>query len=215
MKLLNRNQAIIALCKDKSVLHIGCVGFTDLTKEERVKLLPRTLHAQIFKVARKLTGLDYSQEVIQEVEKVQGFDNIRYANAEKLGELDLNETFDIIVVGDLIEHLSNPGQMLDGLKRFCTSNSNILLTTPNAFGVASFFRFLFNKFSEGDEHVMSFNVLNLQNMLERHGYTAVSINTCYQEHARKMVLFSVLKLLLSAMPKFGGTLFLEVKLDNS
>ena len=82
MKLLDRNQAIIKLCKDKNVLHLGCVGFTDLSKAQRIELLPMTLHAQIYKTAEKLTGLDYSKEVIEEIKDIEGFETIFYANAE-------------------------------------------------------------------------------------------------------------------------------------
>ena len=33
---------------------------------------------------------------------------------------DLNETFDVIIAGEMIEHLSNPGLFLKGIQRFMT-----------------------------------------------------------------------------------------------
>lgn len=211
MKLLDRNQSIINLCTGKEVLHLGCIGYTDLPKDTRLSLLSKTLHAQIHKAASKQIGLDYSKDVIKEVKDVEGFETVFYANAEKLDELEMNQKFDIIVVGDLIEHLSNPGLMLDGLTRFCHSKTDIILTTPNAFGIASILKYSVNRFREGREHVMSFNRLNLVNLIERHGYQIEQIDTCFQEHAKTKTFFPVLRFLLSLFPKFGGTLFVILK----
>ena len=66
--------------------------------------------------------------------------------------------FDVIVIGDLIEHLSNPGLMLYRIKKFCDERTKIIITTPNAFGLLNFIRYSINKFKEGNEHVMSFNI---------------------------------------------------------
>jgi 2-polyprenyl-3-methyl-5-hydroxy-6-metoxy-1,4-benzoquinol methylase len=214
MELISRNEKIIEYSKNKTVLHLGCVGFADLDSSERVKYLPQTLHYKLHKVTKEIVGLDYSKEVINSIKNIEGFDNIHYADVEQLNDLDLSKKFDLIVAGDIIEHLSNPGKMLDGLKRFCSNNTKIIITTPNSFGVASFLRFLFNKFKEGNEHVMTFNMYNMSNLLIRHEYSVKSMDTCYQEHAKKIKLFKAFKNILSLFPKFGGTLFVVAELNN-
>lgn len=215
MKLKNRNKEIIRYCRNKNVLHLGCVGFADLDKEARIKNLKNTLHYKIYKEAKQLTGIDYSKEVINSLKNIEGFDNVYYGDAEKLEKTTVESKFDLIVVGDLIEHLSNPGLMLEGIKRFCDKNTEIIITTPNSFGVASFIRYTFNKFREGNEHVMTFNRYNISNLLNRHKFIIINIDTCYQEHAKSIKMFNILKFVLGQFPKFGGTLFVLAKKDTN
>jgi 2-polyprenyl-3-methyl-5-hydroxy-6-metoxy-1,4-benzoquinol methylase len=61
--------------------------------------------------------------------------------------------FDVVVAGDIIEHLSNPGLMLDGIRSRLATNGRVIISTPNAFGVASWLRVLTGRFKEGAQHV--------------------------------------------------------------
>jgi len=119
----------------------------------------------------------------------------------------MNSKFDVLVVSDIIEHLSNPGLMLEGIKRFCDQNSIIIITTPHSFGLMNYLRFIFGKFHEGTEHVITFNIPNLINLLKKHGFHVETIDMCYQNHSYKKKLFKIGKLFFKRFPKFGGTIF--------
>ena len=204
---VSRDDAILAVARGHSVLHIGCVGFTDLPAEERVRLAPRSLH---WKLSRNATtiGIDYSKAVIDDYRRLGIFDNVLWGDAQELDDVPLNTTFEIVVAADIIEHLSCPGAMLDRLKRFCTSTTRVIITTPNAFGLLNYLRFLSGGFKEGNEHVMTFNMVNMCNLLSRHGYEIDRFDTCYQSAAEsKGWLFHLGKMLLRAFPRLGGTLF--------
>ncbi len=45
--------------------------------------------------------------------------------------MDLGETYDVIVAGDIIEHLSNPGRFLGAVSRHLNKEGVFLVTTPN------------------------------------------------------------------------------------
>ena len=47
--------------------------------------------------------------------------------------MDLDEKFDVIVAGEMIEHLSNPGLFLKGIQRFMSKDTKLLITTINAY----------------------------------------------------------------------------------
>jgi len=49
----------------------------------------------------------------------------------KLENVAIEQKFDIIVCGELIEHIENPGLMLDGIKRFMNDDRILIITTPN------------------------------------------------------------------------------------
>lgn len=151
---------ILKAASGRSVLHIGCVGFTDLAPSDRVRSAKQSLHWKLTQQSNTV-GIDRSVAVIDEYRKLGVFTNIVAGNVERLDDLQITRKFDVVIAGDIIEHLSNPGQMLDGIKRFCTENTQVIITTPNAFGAPNFLRHLAGKFREGAEHVMSFNEQNL------------------------------------------------------
>lgn len=206
-KYLDRDLAIFEIARSKRVLHLGCVGHTDFTQEERVQFAKNTLHWKLSSIA-DVVGVDHSQQVIGEYERLGVFQNIVYGDVEHLEGMEVDEKFDVIVAADIIEHLSSPGAMLNGMKRFCRPDTQIIITTPHAFGLLNYLRFLFGRFQEGDEHVMTFNLSNLISLLNRHGYHIDRLATCHQAHAKtKGILFKIGKIGFSFIPKLGGTLF--------
>lgn len=209
-KILDKENEILRLACGKRTLHLGCVGFTDLDKDERVRYAKQTLHWKLSENA-DVTGIDYSREVINSYKELGIFENIIYGDAEKLGELNLAHNFDVIIAGDIIEHLSNPGLMLQGINSISNENTILILTTPNAFGIFNFLRFLLSIFKEGNEHVMMFNEFNMINLLKRYQFEIIASNTCYQSNAKGKKLFQLGKQFLTLFPKLGGTLFVIAK----
>ena len=206
MKYYSKTQRIIELCHGRRVLHIGCVGFTDLQTPERVALVKKTLHHTLTNCATTI-GIDYSLEAIEYFQEHQIFNNIIYGNVEHMEELGLEPEFDVVVAGDIVEHLSNPGRMLDGIRTVCRPDTLVLITTPHAFGLLSFLRHLSNRFVEGNEHMFTMNGQNITRLAERHGFEVVELATCYQDHARKRRLFKLGRAFFEFAPRLGGTLF--------
>lgn len=215
MKYCSKTLEIINMCRGKKVLHLGCVGFADLPVEDRISQAANSLHYALSKCSRA-TGIDYSKEAIDFFKEENIFDNVLCGDAEKLDNVRLSDQYDVIVIGDLIEHLSNPGLMLQGILRFCHGNSLIIITTPNSFGALNFIRYLIGRFKEGREHVMCFNIQNIRNLLERNGYVVDSIDSCFQDHARSYgIVFRAGLLFFKLFPGLGGTLFVKTRVGES
>ena len=105
--------------------------------------------------------------------------------------------------------------MVTGILRFCDDRTRVIITTPHAFGLANYLRFLFGRFRDGAEHVMTLNGENIRNLLERHGYEIDQLDTCHQVHARRYrLLFLLASTLFNAFPKLGGTLFVVARRKN-
>lgn len=210
MKYFFRDERIMELARGKSVLHLGCVGFTDLEISDRVALSKESLHYSLSNITQVI-GVDCSRDAVEYFKMTGVFTNVIYGDVEKLHEVSLNGPFEVIVVGDIIEHLSNPGLMLDGIRTLCHSASLIVITTPNCFGLLGFIKHVLNRFVEGKEHVMTFNEQNIVTLCTRHGYEVTAINTCYQKHALSHRFFHIGKLFFQLFPRLGGTLFLVAK----
>lgn len=134
-ELVGRTDFIKKACAGKKVLHLGCTNYPFTEQSLRDKSL---LHFEIQKVAADLYGFDFDQKGIDILERA-GAKNLYRADLEKLEEVALNETFDVIIAGEMIEHLSNPGLFLRGIRRFMRAETDLIITTINAYGALRFF----------------------------------------------------------------------------
>lgn len=128
-ELVQRVDFIKNACRDKKVLHLGCTNFPyteDAIKNEML------LHFELEKIAAELYGFDFDQAGIDVLSKT-GTKNLYRADLEKLSEVNLDETFDVIIAGEIIEHLSNPGLFLDGIQKFMNKQTELVITTVNAY----------------------------------------------------------------------------------
>lgn len=207
-RYVNRDEAILEIARGRRVLHLGCVGNTDLSPEERIRLAQNSLHWKLTANA-DVVGVDYSAEVIEEYRRLGIFQNIVFGDVQRLEETELYGIFDVIIAADIIEHVSNPGVILEGIKIFCNTESRVVITTPHAFGLPNFIRFLLGRFRDGNEHVVTFNFDNIQNLLRRHGYAIERFDTCFQAFANSNGwLFPIGKRFFENIPKLGGTILL-------
>src|SRR5258708_24376442 len=131
------------------------------------------LHFELEKDASDLWGFDADQEGI-DILYTHGSKQMVIGDLEDLEQVGINDTFDIIVAGEIIEHLSNPGLFLDGIRRFMNRETRLLVTTVNAYCAM---RFLWygvrgrrgqNEFVHPD-HVAYYSYSTLKLLLDRHG----------------------------------------------
>jgi len=117
------------VCAGKRCLHLGCTDWPYTSQRVADGSL---LHMDLQKVASELWGLDYDQEGLETLAK-RGVTNLRHADLEHLELLDLDRQFDVILAAEMIEHLSNPGLFLRGIRRFMQADTNLIVTTVNAY----------------------------------------------------------------------------------
>jgi 2-polyprenyl-3-methyl-5-hydroxy-6-metoxy-1,4-benzoquinol methylase len=144
------------LCKGCSVLDVGCIG------QDAEINSPNWLHQQIKNVATEVTGVDIILENIEELNK-QGY---RMLHVSELA--DRHETYDVIVMADVIEHVSNPVEFLQFYSRFLKPSGSMVISTPNANRAINFLSILsYNNYSVNDEHVCWFCPMTLLEVIHR------------------------------------------------
>jgi len=215
-KYVSRWDFILRRCAGRSVLHLGCIGITEGATDEKVTsmMAERVLHAKLRRICRDIVGVDYDKATVQALVQ-RGFTEIICGDVQQLEELPLAQTFDVIVCGDLIEHLGKPGSMLEGIKTRMDKDAELLISTPNAFGLLQFARYAGNVFREGNDHVLSFSIFTLHNLLQRHGFCIAEAYTCYCTPPSKQserFRYALGKPFLQLFPKFGGTLLVVARL---
>lgn len=126
----DKDDLIVQLCQGRSVLDIGCIDHDLATV---ASLGTRWLHARIRSAARETVGLDILGREAEELNR-RGY-AIHVADAQ---DFDLGRTFDVIVAGDIIEHLENIGSFLRCVGHHMHAESVCVITTPNPFNVEAF-----------------------------------------------------------------------------
>ena len=138
-ELVQRVEFIKNACAGKKTLHLGCTNFPYTKESIDNKIL---LHFDLEKTASELYGFDFDQEGLDILQDAGG-KNLYRADLEKLDEVPLAETFDVIIAGEIIEHLGNPGLFLQGIKRFMNPETRLVITTVNAYSALRFFLYGF------------------------------------------------------------------------
>jgi SAM-dependent methyltransferase len=198
------------LASGRQILHLGAVGETGSSVDQILDRSPRSFHASLTRVAERCVGIDTNREAVEALTRARIFTNLMVADATTLhrDEIPLDR-LDVIVAGDIVEHLSSPGELLDNAARLADPGTLFALTTPNALGLPSFMRYLRGGVVDGGDHVLSFNRYSLENLLRRHGWIPERWATCYQIQAAER--YGTVKLRLGAWvlglwPALGGTL---------
>lgn len=144
--VVDREKFILARCKGKVVLDIGASGW---------------LHKALCKTAAKCYGIDKEPG-----EGIVGIDlDGLYGGCERL---PFWADVELVVCGEVIEHLSNPGAFLRALRAY---NCPVIVTVPNAMMDVGR-RWLESDSTENVniDHVAYYSWRTLKTLLERYRY---------------------------------------------
>ena len=133
----------------------------------------------------KIIGADASEAVIKYAKKTSTLRNISFvsAPAEKLPFK--NETFDVVIISHLIEHLANPQKALKEVRRVLTKNGKMFLTTPNYFSLWPLAEFVFDKsiasegYSLNEQHISRFDYFSIKKSVKEAGFLVSKEKSLY------------------------------------
>lgn len=111
------------------MLHVGCVG--GLQGSTPAVESPLWVHRYLLGAFDEVWGIDLSPERIGRLREL-GIPNVYAANAQ---DFSLDQSFETIVAGELIEHLPNPAAFLRSARRHLAPNGRLIVTTPYVFGI--------------------------------------------------------------------------------
>lgn len=166
IKLVDRVNYLKELCRDKRVLHLGA---TDAPMTKQAISNKTLLHLHLNETARELVGLDLDRNMIEYLRREHSIHNIMLGNIEKSEDYP-PQTFDIILAGEILEHLSNPGNALESIKSVVSSSSKIIITVPNAYSVKAFVRAVARHELIHPDHTLYHSPHTLFTLVERHGF---------------------------------------------
>lgn len=203
------------LVKGKSVLDCGAAG------EEGVpETSPHWVHGLVEKNASYCLGFDIEPDAVSEL-KSKGH-NIVSGDCEDL-HLNTDKKFDVIFAGEIIEHLSRPGNFLESVKAYMDKSNGILvITTPNSFSLLRGAGNVFGFTKENPQHVSVHNRKTLEQLLERHGFeicdTYFFTTPAFYENERMNILRKAIclpmEIAFSLRPQLAHQLLIIAKIRN-
>jgi len=206
---LNRDEYLIHLAKNKTVMHLGFVDHIPLIDEKITK--GSWLHKKLMDNCKICFGVDINKEGINYIQ-----DNYNYPYLyaidiinDELPEEIAKEKIDYLLIPDVIEHIGNPVAFLKAIKEKLTNVDKIVLTTPNALRLNNFMFALKNIECVNTDHRFWFTPFTLSKIVIDAGFEIENIGFCEHSVLSRRQIFR--KLFLSKYFTFKDTLIIEVK----
>lgn len=142
------------------------------------------LHDYLKRHASQCVAIDILETRIVELRR-DGYLNFVAADAEALPFFD---EFDVVVAGELVEHLYNMGLFLDSAWRALKLGGKLIVTTPNSYG----FTYLSVGVLTGQErchpqHTCYYSLQTLSYVVEEHGFRIEEAELVGREAKRRSV----------------------------
>ncbi|MPZ91959.1 MAG: methyltransferase domain-containing protein [Actinobacteria bacterium] len=157
---VGRVNFILPYVSNADVLDIGVVQHDVHNIEER-----NWIHRHVADVANSCLGVDIDDVGVEKLKDL-GFNVIR-GDAQNL---DISERFDVVVAGDVIEHLDNPGGLIQSAQRHLRPRGLLLITTPNPWWWMHIIRAIKGRVHVNPEHTTWFSLGTLTELLRRYGF---------------------------------------------
>ena len=180
--------------KNKTVLDLGVGDTTD-----------RSLHVFINKYAKKTIGVELDKIRAQRLQK-KGF-NVIQGNAETI---KIEKKFDVVMAGDLIEHLNNVGLFLETVKKHLKKNGLFIFNTPNAYSINFLIRGLLfgGKVPQFNEHTYLFTEDLITEILKRYNLKITNIK--YFSHKNNNLKSIIIRIFGSISKRWHENIYFEV-----
>jgi SAM-dependent methyltransferase len=168
-RLNSRIQDFLAkFVEGRTVLDVGCVDHSASVEQE-----DHWLHKHLARSARSILGLDILESDVVELRR-RGY-------AVVCGDaltISLNQTFDIVVAGEIIEHIDDPAAFVSNMARHLNEQGRLIMTTPHVFFFLHFLESIFSTTERrwNPQHVSWYCPFTLRNLLSRNN---LEVESCY------------------------------------
>jgi SAM-dependent methyltransferase len=177
----SRVEVIREFCQDKTVLDLGCVchNIENTGSEE-------WLHKAVVEVSREALGVDYLASEVEMLRR-RGF---KVMTGDVTRPLLTDREFDVIVVGNLIEHLSNFEGLMENLRRLLAPSGVVLICTANPFFQEQYFySALTNDLIVNPEHTCWIDPITLDQLSRRFGMETVEVRWIKEKWRLSQAIF--------------------------
>ena len=168
--LVDRFDYLCELTRGRRVVH---VGFVDAGCQMLNEQSGAWLHEHLAATASELVGIDLDSAGVDDA-RARGYEaytvDCRDVDAVRARGI---APADVVVAGEVIEHLDDPGGFLDGVHALVAPGGLLVVTTPNATGLVNAAALFANYEVQHPDHVVMYTCATLDAMLRRHRWEPV------------------------------------------
>lgn len=162
----DRTAYLQELARGRRVLDIGVVDHTSGTERSE-----QWLHGNLVQVAGEILGIDVIENEV-ELLRQRGF-------TVECMDLTAGERpeglWEVVVAGELIEHLGNPGGLFAAAADLLTDDGIFVLTTPNPYALGRVVQNLRGRPEENVDHALLLSAWGIAELAERAGLRLRSV----------------------------------------
>lgn len=161
-KSLNAQYYVYNFCKElikktniNSILDIGCGNAVKTMK-------------MLYPLCKNIYGID-EQKIINLIRKIYGLSTFYSDNLDK-PTFNLKNKFDLILCADVIEHLQNPDNLINYIKKYSHQNTYIIISTPER----DILRGINNIKSPNKSHIREWNSTEFKKYIKSRGLKIIN-----------------------------------------
>jgi len=110
-------------------------------------------------------------------------------------DLDESQQYDVVTLHQVLEHVKNPNEYLQKLRRLLVDGGYAFFAVPNIHSVSNKLKFILEsigirrknigKYYDTYHHLLYFTPSTLRILLTKHGFTSVDTRNCYKTTGRE------------------------------
>ena len=159
----SRTEFICGRVAGRSVLDVGCVAH-DIERMES----PEWLHRRVADLAASCVGVDVIESGVAAMSDA-GFDAVCQDLTGGLGSLASRGPFQVILAGELIEHVASLDMLFAAAAAGLTADGELIITTPNPYAPARVRAGRRGDVWENADHIMYAFPSGIAELASRHG----------------------------------------------
>lgn len=183
----DRTSFLTERASGKRVLDIGCVAHD----AERMAS-DDWLHRHIAHAASECLGVDVLPEGVDAMVEA-GFNAVAVDLNAGPNALAGQPLFQVIVAGELIEHVANLNMLFEVAAKYLTVDGELIITTPNPYAPGRVRAGRRGAIWENADHIMYAFPSGIAEMAERHGLLLAEATTCNPRKAQRVSALRWLK----------------------
>lgn len=191
-----RQDVILPICVGRRVLDVGCV---DHSASGRARV--GSLHADITQHAAEVVGVDLDAAQLGVLETTSP---ACAADATAPALPFRRASFDVVVAGEVIEHLDDVGGFLQNVRDVVREDGAIVLSTPNPYNTRRVRAGRRLDVTENVDHTIYVFPSGIAELASRHGLRIVSMACTAQARYSTDLLYSTRSLLAAVRRRLRG-----------
>lgn len=189
--IVDRIHMLQDFCRGQRVLDVGCVNHG-----AKFEVLDDWLHQHVAKASSSCLGIDILEADVGEL-AAKGY-NVR---VHDLTREPLQQNFDVIVCGEMIEHIESTGSFFENIRLSLSPSGSCVLTTPFPWFLGYTLRNSSRRHNlpGSADHVAWFDPSSLCELAQRHGMVLDAYYGVLPKRERGGIGRAVFETLLSAV----------------